>query len=223
VSDRPPLDLPRKRGSPVATTLDEFLSALGSDRPVPAGGSAAAAAVAMAAGLVEKSARLSTSHWIGAAGVGKRAAVLRRLAAILVEADARSYADYVKAVRAARGLHTVERRRMLEPAQERIVEVPLTIVRAAAETVDLAAEIAEHGNPNLRSDAIVAVHLAAAAAQAGTTTLAANVGRAGKDERLAEARRLARAASAVSRRLSSPVPAGGRGRARERSRGNGGL
>jgi formiminotetrahydrofolate cyclodeaminase len=194
--------------------VKQFLSDLASNRPVPAGGSAAAAAVAMAAGLVEKSARLSTAHWIGAANLGKRAAVLRKLAAILIDADAAAYTDYVKALRAARGLHTKEREAILAPVRERIVEVPLTITRAAAEVADLAATIALHGNPNLRSDATVAAHLAAAAAQSAATTLAANVK---SDTRLDEARRLARAASGRANPLRARARAGARGRGSTRS------
>jgi formiminotetrahydrofolate cyclodeaminase len=174
----------------------------------------------MAAGLTEKAARLSTAHWIGAANVGKRAAVLRRLAAILVDADATAYTDYVKALRAARGLHSAERERILGPVRAGIVDVPLTIVRSAAEVTGLAAEMALHGNPNLRSDAIAAVQLAAAAAQAAAVTLAANVADA-KDTRLVEARRLARSATELARRLLVPGRPGGRGHAPTRSRGSG--
>ena len=174
----------------------------------------------MAAGLVEKSARLSTAQWIGASNVGKRAAVLRKLAAILVDADATAYTDYVRALRSARGLHTAERERILGPARERIVEVPLTITRAAAEVAELAVMIAMHGNPNLRSDATVAAHLAAAAAQSAATTLAANLPAASDDARLAEARSLASEASARARPLHARGRAGGRGRGRARSRGS---
>lgn len=187
---------------------------------MPAGGSAAAAAVAMAAGLVEKAARLSSEQWIGAANVGKRAAVLRKLATILVDADAAAYTDYMEAIQAARGLHTADRERILAPVRVRIVEVPLTIVRSAAEVADLAEEMATHGNPNLRSDAIVATELAAAAAQSGATTLRSNV-KTSKDARLIEARRLARGASERARRLRAPARAGGRGRAPARSRDSG--
>jgi formiminotetrahydrofolate cyclodeaminase len=171
----------------------------------------------MAAGLVEKSARLSTAHWIDAADVGKRAAVLRKLAAVLIEADATAYTDYMQAMRKARGLHTGERERVLRTARERIIEVPLTVARAAAEVTELAAIIALHGNPNLRSDATVAAHLAAAAAHSSATTLAANV----SDARLDEARKLAREASARLTPLRARGRAGARGRVRARSRGTG--
>ena len=193
--------------------MTRFLAALGSARPVPAGGSAAAAAAAMAAGLVEKSARLSITHWIGAANIGKRAAVLRQQASSMIEADAAAYTDFMEATRAARGLHTVERERIIGPARNRIVEVPLAIVRAAAEVAGLGVQMAEHGNPNLRSDAVTAVHLAAAAAQGAAATIAADV-KAATDERLTEARSLAKDATERARTLRAPVRASGRGRGR---------
>ena len=170
----------------------------------------------MAAGLVEKSARLSTQHWIGAANIAKRAAVVRKLATLLIDADIQAFTEYLKAVRAARGLHTAERKKILDPARERIIETPLAVVRAAAEVSGLASEMAEHGNPTLRSDARAAYLLAAAAAKSATNTLADNV-RSTKDARLVEAKRL----SAPGRRPPSPGRAGGRGRGSARSRGSG--
>jgi len=199
--------------------VSRFLAALGSARPVPAGGSAAAAATAMAAGLVEKSARLSLTHWIGSASIGKRAAVLREQAALMIDADATAYTDFMEATRAARGLHTVERERIVGPARKRIVEVPLAIVRAAAEVAGLGVQMVEHGNPNLRSDAVTAVHLAAAAAEGATATIAADV-KAASDERLTEARSLAKDASERARTLRAPGHAGGRGRGPARSAGS---
>lgn len=173
--------------------------------------------VAMAAGLVEKSARLSGEHWIGAANVGKRAAVLREVATVLVDADAAAFTDYMKALRKARGLHTAQREAIIAPARERIVEVPLSIVRAASEVAGLAAEMAEHGNPNLKSDAYAALRLAAAAAHTASVTLADNV-RSPKDPRLVEAKRLA---SALALRRPAPRRAGGRGRGPARPGGSG--
>ena len=187
---------------------------------MPAGGSAAAAATAMAAGLVEKAARLSVEHWIGAANIGKRAAVLRKVATLLIDADAAAYTEYIKALRRARGLHTAQRETLVATPRERIVEIPLSIVRSAAEVAELAAEMAEHGNPNLRSDAYVALQLAAAAARGATVTLAQNVPTA-RDPRMVEARRLSGRASARATRRPAPRRAGASGRAPERSRGSG--
>jgi formiminotetrahydrofolate cyclodeaminase len=174
----------------------------------------------MAAGLVEKSARLSVTHWIGAANIAKRAEVLREHAALMVDADAAAYTDFMKATRAARGLHTTERERIVGPARKRIVEVPLAIVRAAAEVAGLGVQMVEHGNPNLRSDAVTAVHLAAAAAEGAAATIAADV-KTASDERLIKARSLAKDATERARTLRAPGHAGGRGRGQARSGGSG--
>lgn len=160
----------------------------------------------MAAGLVEKCARLSGKHWIGAAALGKRSAVVRKFATLLVDADVAAFTEYMR----AKG-----------PAErERIIEIPLSIVRSAAEVVGLAAQLVEHGNPRLRSDAYAALQLAAAAARSASVTLADNVSVAG-DTRLKEARALAKSSSELARKLRAPGRAGGRGRGRARSRGSG--
>lgn len=202
-------------------SLAQFLDELGSDQPVPAGGSAAAAAVAMAAGLVEKVARLSRPNLIGAGRISRQAASIRSLAAAYVESDAYAYRQYMEALRAARGRNAGERERILRPARAGIVGMPLKIVRVAAEVAEMAAELAIHAKPSLRSDAIVAVQLAAGAAQAGTATLAANLPSSPDDPKLVEARRLAALASERARKLRARAPSGGRGRAPARSRDSG--
>lgn len=202
-------------------SLAEFLDEMGSEQPVPAGGSAAAAAVAMAAGLVEKVARISGPQVIGARRISRRAASVRTVASAAIDGDAGAYLRYVEALRTARGRGAAERERILRPARAAIVSVPLKIVRAAAEVAQMAAELAAHAKPALRSDAIAAVHLAAAAAQAGAATLAANVVTAPDDARLAEVRELARSATERARKLRAPAPSSGRGRARGQSRGSG--
>jgi formiminotetrahydrofolate cyclodeaminase len=174
----------------------------------------------MAAGLVEKAARLSSEHWIDAPAVAKRAAVLRKVATLLVDADTNAYAEYVQALRRARGLHTDRRTALVAPAKERIVDVPLSIVRSAAEVAGLAADAASHGNPNLRSDAYAALQLAAAAARAASATLAENL-RDSREARAVEAKRLAAAASALARRPPAPRRGGASGRGPARSRGSG--
>jgi formiminotetrahydrofolate cyclodeaminase len=171
-----------------------LLNGLASDRPVPAGGSATAAAVAMAAALLEKAAVLSSTHWSGAAAAGKRAHKLRLRAEELVEEDAHAYLAFVEALRAAKGMTGEARSRAVGPAHSKTVDVPLAIVRSSAQVVDIAAALAAHGNPNLRADAVVAATFAAAAAEAGAGLMAANLSDAPGDPRLEEARRLAKAA-----------------------------
>jgi formiminotetrahydrofolate cyclodeaminase len=64
------------------------------------------------------------------------------------------------------------------------------MIRAAAEVSELAALLAERGNPNLRADAVVAAILAGAAAESGLTLITVNVHDTA-DVRLQEARKLA--------------------------------
>ena len=175
----------------------------------------------MAAGLVEKVARLSTPQMIGAAAIRKRAANVRKLATAYIQSDEYVYREYLAALRAARGRSATERERILRPAWGGIVNLPLKVARVATEIADMGEELAVHGKPNVRSDAVVAVQLAAAGAQASAATLAANLVSRPDDAKLAEVRELAGAASERARKLRAPGPAGGRGRGRARSEGSG--
>jgi formiminotetrahydrofolate cyclodeaminase len=148
--------------------------------------------VAAAAALVEKSARLSTRQWAGAAGAFERAHALRLESFELIEEDAQAYLAFVDAVRS---------HQEVDKAQARTIDIPLRMTRAAAEVAELAVQLAKHGNPNLRADAVVAATLAAAAAESGLTLIAVNLGDARDDARLAEARRLARKASGLAASL----------------------
>ncbi|HSS95304.1 MAG TPA: cyclodeaminase/cyclohydrolase family protein [Candidatus Dormibacteraeota bacterium] len=186
--------------------MDHLLSKIASNAPAPASGSAAAAVVAAAAALVQKVALLSSKQWPGAADAHGRAERLRLHSEELVETDSLSYLAYVEAVRSGQDV---------EGARARTVEVPLEIVRAAAEVAALAEQSASLGNPRLRADAVVAGMLASAAAEAAAFLVAVNLGEVA-DERLEVARRLAGEASA---RLASPGARGssddpGHGRAR---------
>lgn len=161
---------------------------------MPAGGSATAAAVAMAAALLEKAAVLSLTQWSGAARAGESAHALRLRAEELLEEDAHAYLAFVEALRAAKGLTGEARARAVGPAHSQTVDVPLAIVRSGAEVVEIAAALATLGNPNLRADAVVAATLAAAAAEAGSGLIAVNLDDSPADARLEEARHLATAA-----------------------------
>lgn len=173
-------------------SLSHLLEKIASKEPAPASGSACGAVVAAAAALVEKSARLSTKQWEGAAGALERAHALRMESFELVEEDAQAYLAFVAAVRAHEDV---------EKVHARTVDVPLRMTRAAAEVAELAVQLANHGNPNLRADAVVAATLAAAAAESGLTLIAVNLVDVAEDARLAEARRLARNATALAASL----------------------
>jgi len=182
--------------------LAALLDGLASDRPAPASGSASAAVIAIASSLLEKVARLSRAKWASADAALEEAHALRLRAEQLLEADANAYMAYVDARRSAKDMSDTERDRVIAPARAATVDVPLAIARLAGEAVELAATLAETGNPNLRADAMVAATLAAAAASSAARLIAVNVSGA-KDERSADADRVARAASDKAAALGS--------------------
>ena len=175
--------------------LTALLDGLASDRPVPAGGSASAAVIAIAAALLEKAARLSTTHWTSAEVALEQAHALGLRADELVEADAHAYMAFVEALRAAKGKQGAARDEIVRPARDATIDVPLAIVRLGSETVELARELAVRGNPNLRADAMVAATIAAAAATAAARLVAVNLTGARGDARLDEAMQSAQAAT----------------------------
>ena len=156
----------------------------------------------MAAALLEKVARLSQAKWAGADAALEQAHAVRLRAGELVEADANSYLAYVEAVRSAKGVEGKVRDRAIAPARAATIDVPLAIVRLAGETVELAAALAEDGNPNLRADAMVAATLAAAAATAAARLIAVNLS-GGRDSRSTEADHIARVATDKATALDS--------------------
>jgi formiminotetrahydrofolate cyclodeaminase len=174
--------------------VSALLDGLASDRPVPAGGSAAASVIAVASALLEKAARLSVKQWASADAALEQAHSLRLRGEDLLEADANAYLSFVDALRSSKGLRGKERERAIAPAREATIDVPLGIVRLGGETVELADALVENGNPNLRADAMVAATLAAAAATAAARLITVNLSGA-RDSRSAEADRIASAAT----------------------------
>lgn len=164
--------------------LGEFLDSVASAEPAPGGGSVAAIAVALAAGLAVMAARLSTDHLSEATELADRAEELRLRAAPLARADAEAYGKVLAAQRAPE--------RSAGDALSKAADVPLAVAEAGAEVVRISRRLADHGNPNLKGDATTAVLLAEAAACAAATLAVINLSTADiRDERLERARKLA--------------------------------
>jgi formiminotetrahydrofolate cyclodeaminase len=176
-----------------------LLEKIASREPAPASGSACGAVVAAAAALVEKSANLSTKQWDGAARALEQARALRLASFELIEEDAQAYLEFVEVVRAAKGLERAQSQEAVAVAHARTIDVPLRMTRAAADVAELAVQLAQHGNPNLRADAVVGATLAAAAAESGALLIEVNLGETlGNDARLVLAKKLARKASGLA-------------------------
>ena len=181
---------------PLASLLDDVAS----ETPAPGGGSVAALAVALAAGLTAMAARLSVGHWEGAAAVVEQADALRAHAAPLALADARAYEEVLTALRLPKHLEPVVREAAADSALSRAADIPLEIARAGTEVAVLAADTAEQGNPNLRGDATAGALLAAAATRAAANLVEINLASSPGDERIQRARTHVLAAADASDR-----------------------
>lgn len=172
-------------------TLAGFLDQAAARQPAPGGGSAAALAVALSAGLVAMAARFSVKQVAGAAELAVRADQLRHRAAALVDEDARAYQAVLDTRRNSGAGSSAARE-----AAKHATEVPLEICELAGETATLAVRLATDGNPNLRGDAITAALLAEAAACSAAGLVRINTDDAGLSARAAQAVSQARSVSA---------------------------
>ena len=181
----------------MASCLDQpvrgFLDQLGARTPTPGGGGAAAVTGAMAAGLVAMAARFSARQLPEAGDLAEEADRLRYMASRLVDTDARAYTR----VLATRG---PERKQALLGA----AMIPLEIAAIGARAAQMAARVAEAGNPNLRGDAMTGAVLAAASARSAGCLVDINVRLGGLDPELSR-----RAAQAVADAADAAERAGG--------------
>jgi formiminotetrahydrofolate cyclodeaminase len=162
--------------------LRTFLELLAGDQPGPAGGSAAALGVAMAARLCAMTARRSTRQLPDAAELAAEAGQLGELAAAQAQADADAY----RAVLAARR----RKDEGLADALSEAANVPVWVAELGARVVRLATRLAADGNPNLYGDAVTAALLAEAGVRSACELVRINLAGAGSDPRLAIAERL---------------------------------
>jgi formiminotetrahydrofolate cyclodeaminase len=149
-----------------------FLDDLASKRSTPGGGSAAALAGAMAAGLVAMVCRLSlgrepyAAHETLLATTLDRAETIRaRLTAAVVE-DAAAFRLLMAAMR-----HGGE----VEAAAGQAAAVPLEVAALSREILELAGGLIGRSNPNVASDIEVAAWLALAAIESAAANVAVNL------------------------------------------------
>lgn len=141
-------------------------------------------AVSLAAALAGMAARLSTDL-PESADLIERTDQLREEASRLAQADAEAYGRVIAAQRAGNGVGE---------ALSTAADVPLGIAEAGAEVSEIAARLAEDGNPNLRGDAHTALLLAEAGVRAAASLVEINlsaVKTAEAGDRLDRARQLA--------------------------------
>jgi methenyltetrahydrofolate cyclohydrolase len=147
-------------------SLEDFLDSVGEDTPAPGGGTSSAVTVALAAALVEMSARLASKGEDGDAGSpAARARGMRGEALRLAEEELTSYAAVLDAESPA------DRTTALDAASE----PPAQIAETAADVADLGVDVAGASSPAVRGDALTGVILAESAAAAAARLVATNI------------------------------------------------
>ena len=189
--------------------LTTFGEALASSAPTPGGGCASALAGALAASLAAMVARATAANekFADRAGEMNQAVAeadrLRSELLGLVDADAGAFASVMAAFRMPRETpqEQAARSEAIQAGYKAAVEPPLLVCTESVRVLELALQVAEHGNPNAVSDAGVAALLAAAALEGGALNVLINLGSI-KDEafRTTQAERV-RAAQAQGQAL----------------------
>jgi glutamate formiminotransferase/formiminotetrahydrofolate cyclodeaminase len=152
--------------------VDAFVDLLASDAPAPGGGSVAALAASMAAGLCSMVAALTfgkkgyTEHNSLMEQVGTKAQALKDALLSAVDRDTEAFDRVMAGMRLPKATEEqkAERARAIEEATREATLVPLSVLERCPEVLELVAEVAGKGNQNSLSDAGVAGLMARAAA-----------------------------------------------------------
>lgn len=164
-------------------TLAEFIDQLASDAPTPGGGTAAAVAGSMGAGLAAMVAALTLTREKFAASheavrpIAQAAASARREFLDLAREDSIAYELVVAARRLPKETDAQKAARdaALALANRRATEVPMRTAKVAARMLGLLPELVEKGNPSAASDAGNAALLLEAAAEGALLNVGTNL------------------------------------------------
>lgn len=140
--------------------LNEFAERLASEDPAPGGGSASAAVAALGAGLLVMTCKFTVGRPEHAEVEGELREVLDELEPLRIwfltsiDRDAEAYGRVVLALGMPKGTprEKAVRREAIQDAMRGAAEVPMDVARRCVRALDLAAVVAELGNPNTISD-----------------------------------------------------------------------
>jgi formiminotetrahydrofolate cyclodeaminase len=151
--------------------IREFIEQVASGGPVPGGGSVAALAASLAAGLAEMVARLTKGRQNDPgldermSALIDRAAVLRARLLLAMDEDSEAYGRVLRAYRMANATdHEKQvRRQTIQEALKGAATVPFLVAQMAMELLDLLSRAVNEGNKNAVTDGLVGALLARSA------------------------------------------------------------
>ena len=202
-------------GTLVDLSVNAFGAEVASASPAPGGGSAAALAGSIAAGLVVMVCRLSLGRRDIAASDGEITEVLaksKRLRSRLLEIvdeDTAAFDAVMDAVRMPKAEETerAAHSKALTRATLAAAAAPLETLAATRQTLQLAARLAGRANPAAVSDLGVAVHLARAGAEGALLNVSINLSALPDGDAVRELRRASRAEIELARAAGAPAAA----------------
>ncbi len=164
--------LGRRQWGPLASTsLRQYIEETASESPAPGGGSAAACMGALAAALATMVANL-TAHkkeyeqqWQFFSDIAERGQNLKKQLLELVDADTEAFLRIMQCYSMPKqSEHDMTlRQEAIQRATRQAIEVPLRVMQASVQALDLLELVITHGNPQSISDAAVGVVAAGAA------------------------------------------------------------
>jgi glutamate formiminotransferase len=183
--DKKVIDLQfRTRGPLVSMAVDRFVDEVSSESPAPGGGSVAALAGSLAAGLSAMVANLTVGKkgydaaWTELSALAERAQTLKDRLLRAVDEDTEAFNAAMAAMRMPKGTPAEQAARdaALEAGYQQAARVPLGTAAACLEAIDLARLVAEKGNRNSASDAGVAALMARAGVEGAVLNVLINLG-----------------------------------------------
>lgn len=161
----------------------QFTAQLATGNAAPGGGSAAALAGALGAGLATMAARLTIGRRRYAAvqetmlEVEAQGERLRTQLLALVDADTAAFSEVMRTFKlpAETPDEVAARTYAIQEALQHAVDIPLAVAEASVQVIHLAALAQQYGNKNASSDAAVGGMLAHAALQAAIRNVETNL------------------------------------------------
>ncbi|UCE45586.1 MAG: cyclodeaminase/cyclohydrolase family protein [Methanobacteriota archaeon] len=161
--------------------LSEFCAELSSEEPAPGGGTASAAAGAMAASLLAMVCRIThkskkhEEHWQELEMMTDSLLTLRDALVQLAMEDARAYDALAEAMRRRKVEDSADADDAVRAALGGAIEVPQKTARACARILEISSRVAEIGVRSAHSDVAVAIHLAEAGVKGALENVTINL------------------------------------------------
>jgi formiminotetrahydrofolate cyclodeaminase len=165
-------------------SISDFAAALASDAPAPGGGSASAAAGAAGAGLLSMVVRLTLGKekyrdaWAVLEALLPQLDAHRARLLELVDEDTKAYDAIVASRKLPKETEAerASRKKAIDDATVLATTVPMQTAFYAEQALRAAPTVAEKGNPNTASDALVAALLLSAAVEGALANVRINLG-----------------------------------------------